>query len=130
MANISGTGGSFTAISGFSANFSGWAATINVTNVETTGFADNGNRVFDPTAQVVTGAAVGTAITGGSIPAGVTGATPAFGSYKGTVLLTLLSGSTMGFSASVTAISLNRPNDGKADFTFAFTSSGPLTGAL
>ncbi len=129
MADISGPGGNFTSITGFTAHFSGWSATLNVTLGENTGFAENGNRTSLPTAQIITGSAVGTGVAGSSFFAStVTGATPTMSSYTGTITRTAASGSTCSFNANVSAVALNRQFDGKMDYGISFQSSGPLTG--
>ena len=131
MADYAGTGGNFTSVTGFNAHFSGWAMTLNPTNVENTGFAEAGNRTYLPTAQMVQGSAVGTAGNGGtSYPSGLTGSTPAMGAYQGTVTLQAYTGATMSFPANVSALAINRAFDGKADYALSFISSGPLSGTF
>ncbi len=131
MADISGPGGNFTSISGFNAHFSGWNVVDNVTNVENTGFSENGNRTYLPTAQVFTGSAAGTGIQSSSIfPTGIQGSTPTMSTYTGTITLTNWSGGTCSFNANIQAIAVGRQFDGKADVAISFTSSGPITGSL
>lgn len=128
MSDISGPGGNFVS-QNCSAHWSGWAAQLNITNVENTGFAENGVRTYLPTALVVTGSAVGTAqVAGPSIPAAGSGASPTFSAFQGTFTLTNASGNTMSFFGNLLVIGINRPNDGKSDISISFTSSGPLTG--
>lgn len=132
MANISGPGGNFTGINGFNANVAGWSGSLNVTIVETTGFADVGNRVFDPTAVSISGSAVGTGISGNgsnsapALAAGL-GATPVMGSYVGTLTLTFTTGCTWAFPATVSGVSAGRVFDGKSDVGFSFVSRGAIT---
>ncbi len=127
MADISGPGGSFTSITGFNAHFSGWSASLNVTTVETTGFAEVGNRTYAPTAIVMTGSADGTGITASTpIAAGGIGATPSMSSYTGTITLQSASGNTQSFPAVVSLVAENRRHDGKLDYALNFVSSGPI----
>ncbi len=131
MADIAGPGGNFTSISGFNAHFSGWSGTLQVTLVENTGFAENGNRTSLPTAQIVIGSAVGTGVASSSFfPTTVTGSTPTMSSYTGTITLTASSGSTCSFPANVSAVALSRQFDGKQDIGISFQSTGPLTGSF
>ena len=131
MADISGPGGSITLMTGASAHFAGWAANWVLTNVENTGFAEQGNRTFLVTAQNLSGTAIGTGDSSNSmIPTGLMGTNPTFSSAQGTVTLIANSGKTMSFLANLTTISLNRPADGKMDTVHNFISSGPITGNL
>lgn len=129
MSDISGPGGNVTLPTNFNCHISGWSGTDNVTTVETTGFAEVGNRTYDATALVWTGSAVGTGQTGNSgvIPAGALGATPTFSSYKGTLVLTAASGNSFSMTAVITNIAFGRVHDGKLDVAFNFVSSGPIT---
>lgn len=126
--DISGPGGSFSSPTGFTAHISGWAATLNVTTVETTGFAEVGNRTYDATAIVMTGSADGTGQTVNTIIAatGVT-ATPVMSVYKGSFTLTAGSGDLWTFTGVMSNISVNRRHDGKLDVAFSFLSSGTIT---
>jgi len=129
-ADISGPGGSFTGPSGFNMHFSGWSATLNPTTVETTGFAEVGNRTYDVTAIVVTGTADGTIQNGNSTtPVAASGlsSSPTMSAYGGTVTLTFASGNTWAFPSKITGLAINRRHDGKADGALSFVSSGAIT---
>ena len=128
MADISGPGGSVGGPNGFNAHIQGWSGTLNVTLVETTGFAEVGNRTYDATAINLTGSAVGTAQSGSTpIAAAGLGATPSMASFKAPITLTAASGDLYTFTAAISAIALNRPHDGKCDYAINFVSSGAIT---
>ncbi len=127
--DISGPGGNFASVSGWSCHFSGWAASIIPTVVENTGFVEVGNRTSLPTAQIVVGSAKGTGQDSQTmVPSGITGSTPSMSTYQGAIVLTSYSGGTMGFNATVTTVSLGREHDGKQEYAVSFQSSGSLTG--
>lgn len=128
-ADVAGPGGTITSVTGFTCHFSGWAASIIPTVVDNTGFAENGNRTSLPTAQILVGSAKGTGMDSqSSLPAGITGTTPTMSTYIGAMVLQAYSGGTMGFTATVTTISLGREHDGKLEYAINFQSNGPLVG--
>jgi hypothetical protein len=131
MATIEGTGGNVSLITGFAGKVSAWAADIEVSTVETTGFADNGYRVFEPTGVMLRGTvtASGQYQQAGTspLPDGALGATPTLSAYKGALTLQAKSGCTYGFDAVVTAIGMKRSFDSKLEITFAFRSAGQIS---
>lgn len=129
-ADISGPGGNVTLPTGFTGHISAWSATVELEDVETTGFAEVGNRTFDATTVMISGAAVGT----GQFASGTTtllpstglGATPAMSAWKESMTLTAASGCTFVFPALIKAVALNRPQNGKLDIAYTFKSTGAI----
>lgn len=131
MADISGPGGNVTLFTGLTGHISAWSATVEMEDVETTGFAEVGNRTFDATTIMISGAAVGTGQNGSGtttlLPSTATGATPAMSAWKGTITLTAATGCTFSFPALIKAVALNRPQNGKLDIAYTFKSDGAIT---
>lgn len=137
--DISGPGGSVTLPSGMNAHLAAWSATIELEDVETTGFVEVGNRTFDATTVMMSGAAVGTGQTGGGtastlVSASALGTAPAMTAWKGAITLISTGGTvttaTAGYSmtaALIKAVALNRAQNGKLDVAYTFKSSGPIT---
>ena len=130
MSDISGPGGGVTLPTGFVIHVQGWTARQILTDVETTGFVEIGNRTFDATALHFEGNATGTGQTGTSstlVPTAALGTSPTFSSYKAALTLTAASGVTWAFSAIIRIDSMRRMHDGKYDVDLAFKSSGAIT---
>lgn len=129
--DISGPGGNVTLPTGFTGHISAWSATVETEDVETTGFAEVGNRTFDATTVMISGAAVGTGQSGAGsttlLPSTGLGATPTMSAWKASMTLTATSGCTFAFTALVKAVALNRPQNGKLDIAYTFKSSGAIT---
>lgn len=129
--DISGPGGNFS-FAGVIGHISAWSASLVLEDVETTGFAEVGNRTFDATTVMVTGGAVGTGQTltvAGIISTTGLGASPTMSAYKGAVILTAASGCTWSFTGLITAVALNRPQNGKLDLAISFKSTSAITQA-
>lgn len=133
-ADISGPGGNFSGATGFVCHVAAWSATVELEDVETTGFAEVGNRTFDATTVMLSGAAVGT----GQFAAGTTtilpstglGATPAMSAWKvAAMVLTSATGCTFTFPALIKAVAFNRPQNGKLDVAITFKSTGTIVQA-
>jgi hypothetical protein len=137
--DISGPGGTVLLPSGIAMHVSAWSATVELEDVETTGFIEMGNRSFANTTVMVSGAAVGT-VQGGSGTASALlmatsfGTAPAMTAWSGTITLigsgwngvtTTAGGSSwsMSFNANIKAVALNRAQNGKLDAAITFKSS-------
>ena len=129
VADISGPGGGVTQPTGCTGHISAWSATVEMEDVETTGFAEVGNRTFDATTVMISGAYVGTGQSGQSalLPATGLGSTPAMSAWQASMTLTAASGCTLAFTALIKAVALNRPQNGKLDIAYTFKSSGAIT---
>ena len=126
--DIDGPGGGATMPTGFTIHSSGWSATLNFTAVETTGFAEVGNRTFDATAVNLVGSLVGTGQTSNTLNPGASlGSTPAFSNQKGTITLMATTGCTWSFTGLITSTGLGRVHDGTLEVGYNFVSSGPIT---
>ena len=128
VTDIAGPGGSCT-IANITFHISEWNATENITEVETTGFVDNGNHTAVPTKVRLTGSASGTgqSAAASTDPFLLNGATPDFTKVVGSIVLTAFTGCIYTFNAVYTSIALSRPNDGKLSVTFNFGSTGAIT---
>lgn len=136
LTDIDGPGGGITLASGFNIHSSGWTAQHMLTEVDTTGFAENGNRTFDGTCQHLEGTMVGigqsnngtaNSTSSSLVPTAAFGATPSFAALKGAVTLTATTGTTWAFTALIHIGRMDRRQDGKYDVELAFKSSGPIT---
>jgi hypothetical protein len=129
--DITGPGGGVTQPTGCTGHIAAWSATVEMEDVETTGFAEVGNRTFDATTVMMSGAYVGTGQSAAGsttlLPATALGATPAMSAWQGTLTLTATTGCTFSFNALIKAVALNRPQNGKLDIAYTFKSSGPIT---
>jgi len=126
-ADISGPGGNIT-IAGYSFHLSAWSATIETEDVETTGFAEAGNRTFAATTNMINFGAVGTGQSGATmLPTSILGTTPTMASYIGAVVLTAASGNTFSFNGLLKTIAFNRAENGKLDVVVSGKSTGPIT---
>lgn len=140
VTDITGPGGNATLPTGMSVHGSAWSATIELEDVETTGFVEVGNRTFDATTVMISGAIVGTGQGGGGTASQLVsttglGTAPSMTAWTGTVVLTGGYGGTysgtnsmnVSFNAVMKSVALNRPQNGKLDAAYTFKSSGPIT---
>src|SRR5574343_451708 len=113
MATIQGTGASVTLPTGFNVKAREFNATLDIPEVETTGFADNGWAVFQPAGPcrvtgTVSGAmqfdASGTVPASGTLIASTAGLTAA----QGSITLQFKSGCTWAFTGNITQAALTR----------------------
>lgn len=137
---VQGTGGAVTTPTGFNAKFLSFTATLEVEEMDTTGFGDNGWVNGEIIGAKVTGTAIGVLSTLIPVPALVL-PTPAgiFGaaSMEGTIKLTFQAATALlptqdrswEFSALITAIEVGRAEEGAGSSTYriTFESSGPVT---
>lgn len=131
LTDISGPGGGVTLPTGCTGHIAAWSATVEMEDVETTGFAEVGNRTFDATTIMISGAFVGTGQQGSGsntlLPSTATGSTPAMSAWKSTITLTAATGCTFAFPVLIKAVALNRPQNGKLDIAYTFKSTGAIT---
>ena len=128
---IQGVGGAYSPVTDFNVKASVWAATINITTVEDTGFEDAGWESHKPTKIGISGTASGTGEYDSDgttpIPAGVAAATAGLSATTGAMTLTAQTGCTLAFTAQMQSVGFNRANDGKLDMSHSFVSVGALT---
>ena len=128
---IQGINGNVSLPTGFGAKIAGWSADLQVSQVDTTGFADAGYHTFEPTSIMMSGSCQGTGQFGASgttpAPGSLLGSTPDLTQAKGTLTLTATTGCTYSFTAVFSNVKFQRNWAGKLDVSFDFQSSGPIT---
>ena len=128
---VQGTGGN-AEISGFSAKLDYWMASLDFSPVRTTGFGDLGYHNSKGTLCSMDGSASGMlefgAASDAPIPADALAATFGAASMKVTDLKLTMNAAVeyYMFDAVITNVSITRPEDGKADVTFDFASTGVI----
>jgi hypothetical protein len=129
---LQGTGGA-ASINNITAKFIGWTAQVIGEQFPTTGFGDEGWQ----TGEIITGQMTGTAI--GHIASGATepvddgffASTCGVDTLKGAVELTVDTGKTYNFDATISTVELGRSETGAGSSTVRvdFASTGPVTEA-
>jgi hypothetical protein len=136
LTTIQGLAGGVTLPSGFVIKVAEWAADVDITDVETSGFTDAGNRTFEPTAVMMSGSLSGTgeydsagtpAVSATPFPTTNLGSAPAIASWKGSLTLTATTGCTYSGTAVFTKVSERRKFDGKLEVSYNFKYSGTIT---
>jgi len=125
MAAIQGFNGLIT-VNGFNMKFQSWTGTMNIDRFNTSGFEDMGWRsgVAANASMTFSGVAI-LDDSGTVIPA--TNATFPHASYLAAVLLTMDTGKTFGFNATISAIAIDRAEEGSLT---AVRIDGESTGAV
>ena len=128
MATIQGTGGAVL-IDDVSAKFTSWTASMNGELFDVTGFGDQGWQTNEIITGQVTGSAIGVIEDTAPLAAGAFAETFGADTMTGTVLLTVETGKTWSFEASITAVELGRAEHGAGSSTFRvdFSSSGVVS---
>ena len=136
LSTIQGPGGGVTLPTGFVAKIMEWSANVEIRNVETSGFTDNGNTTYEPTAIAMSGSASGTGeydtavtptLSTTPFPTANFGSTPTITGWKGSLTLTAQTGCTYAGTAVFTNVRFARRFDGKLDITFDFKFTGAIT---
>ena len=135
MANIAGLDGDITLPSGYNILVSNWSANYTVETTDSTTFASQGFREFEPTIQTMTGSfgghgqfdATSTAPIPAALADGSVLSTGDLANAKATVTLTATTGCTLAGTAIVTGLSFTRDVAGKLEITGDLQFSGPIT---
>ena len=131
VADIAGPLGS-AVLTGVTAHFAEWSATANITNEDTTGFADGGYETNVNTCVGISGSITATVQSGaaGANPWPGVGATLTLASLGPiSIVLTAFTGCTYTFNANLTSIPITRPVKGKMTVSFSYKSTGAITAA-
>jgi len=131
MATIQGTDGGITLPAGFNAKLQSWRGALTGAVFNTTGFGDKGWVTGEIINGQIIGDAIGVITDDTPVPAAVMAATFGAASMKGEVVLTAKTGMTWTFDALITAVALERAEEGAASsvYRFSFVSTGPAVQA-
>lgn len=128
---IQGTDGGSTFPAGYNAKFQSWRATIEGRVYNTTGFGDKGWITGEIINARIIGDAIGVITVDTPVPAAVMAATLGVASMKGEIVLTAKTGFTWTFDALITAVALDRAEEGPASsvYRISYESTGPVVQA-
>jgi len=135
MSTAQGLAGSITMPTGYNMKHASFDLDHSTETVDTSGFEDNGFRTREPVVTSFTGSTAGTlewdASNTAPLPSvladGSAMAATDLSNAQGTLTMQVVTGCTIAATCNVTGFSASRSFDGKADASYNFESTGPIT---